>query len=236
MIWELCGASDAESTAFANLQACKKLDGEVVNSNPTSTLRKVRLEGRVYYLKIYHTRGRGLRRYVGRSRARAEWQNLQVFNRINVPTARLVGYGEEGDAGAVITEELGGAHDLASLAASSQCRLDGSWAKGVTDRLSCSVRNMHQYGFVHSDLKWRNILVRGPDVFIIDCPQGRRLVGPLLKRGVIKDLACLDKVAKRVLSRTQRLRFYLRYRELDRLRAGEKREIRRILRFFEGRE
>jgi hypothetical protein len=51
-----------------------------------------------------------------------------------------------------------------------------------------------------------------------------------------KDLACLDKVAKQVLSRTQRLRFYLQYRGRQRLNQVDKRRIRQVLRFFEGRE
>ncbi|MOA66587.1 hypothetical protein D3C78_1934040 [compost metagenome] len=53
---------------------------------------------------------------------------------------------------------------------------------------------------------------------------------------MIKDLACLDKVAKYHLSRTQRLRFYLQYRDRPRLRSSDKRRVRQILKFFEGRE
>ena len=59
---------------------------------------------------------------------------------------------------------------------------------------------------------------------------------PLLHYRIIKDLACLDKVAKRVLSRTQRLRFYLQYRGRVRLSQSDKQRVRRILKFFEGRE
>jgi hypothetical protein len=41
------------------------------------------------------------------------------------------------------------------------------------------------------------------------CPAGTFWWGPFLRYRIVKDLACLDKVAKYHLSRTQRLRFYL---------------------------
>ena len=45
-----------------------------------------------------------------------------------------------------------------------------------------------------------------------------------------------DKVAKHTLSRSQRLRFYLRYSGRRGLAAADRRHIARVLRFFEGRE
>jgi hypothetical protein len=52
----------------------------------------------------------------------------------------------------------------------------------------------------------------------------------------VKDLACLDKVAKLQLSRTQRLRFYLQYCRRARLNSADKQRVGKILDFFEGRE
>jgi hypothetical protein len=43
-------------------------------------------------------------------------------------------------------------------------------------------------------------------------------------------------VAKYHLSATQRLRFYLQYRQRTRLNAADKKRIRHVVRFFEGRE
>jgi tRNA A-37 threonylcarbamoyl transferase component Bud32 len=96
---------------------------------------------------------------------------------------------------------------------------------------------MHAHGFAHNDLKWRNLLVNpAGELFFIDCPTGSFWWGPLLDYRVIKDLACLDKVASQVLSRSQRLRFYLLYSQHVRLDAADRVRIRRILKFFEGRE
>ena len=75
-----------------------------------------------------------------------------------------------------------------------------------------------------------------PVIYLIDCPSGRSWWGPFLRYRIVKDLACLDKVAKYHLTRTQRLRFYLDYAGRDRLNADDKRRVRRIARFFEGRE
>ncbi|MCK9261607.1 MAG: heptose kinase, partial [Azoarcus sp.] len=60
--------------------------------------------------------------------------------------------------------------------------------------------------------------------------------GPFLRYRIIKDLACLDKVAKYHLTRTQRLRFYLDYAQKNRLDALDRKRVRHILRFFDGRE
>ena len=102
-----------------------------------------------------------------------------------------------------------------------------------------ATRALHDIGFAHNDLKWRNLLVgpgERPTVYWIDCPSGCFWWGAFLQYRIIKDLACLDKVGKYQLARTQRLRFYLDYAGKVRLDAGDKARIRRILRFFEGRE
>ena len=75
-----------------------------------------------------------------------------------------------------------------------------------------------------------------PGVFVIDCPMGRFMFGAFLSRGIVKDLACLDKVGSKALSRADRLRFYLSYSGKRRLADKDKRRIHRVLSFFKGRE
>jgi hypothetical protein len=60
--------------------------------------------------------------------------------------------------------------------------------------------------------------------------------GPMLGYRIVKDLACLDKLGKRVLSRTQRLRFYHQYTGREGLTLEDKRRIKAVLIFFKGRE
>ncbi|MGV0034072.1 MAG: lipopolysaccharide kinase InaA family protein [Candidatus Azotimanducaceae bacterium WSBS_2022_MAG_OTU7] len=218
--------------------------GEEVSSNWMSRLVRYQSGADAYYIKSYSSRGRGLRRFMGRSRTRAEWENLQTFSALGLPTAELVAYGEffaHGSyRGTLITKEVKDTLDLATLVESRPLGLrDRQWRSRVSGRLSEAVRKMHKNGFVHNDLKWRNILVAvtdAPEVYLIDCPLGRKMPRPFLARGKIKDLACLDKIAKKQLSKLERLRFYLSYKGKSRLEKKDKQEIYRVLRFFEGRE
>tara|TARA_Y100000310_G_scaffold3236_3_gene4140 strand:- start:292 stop:1041 length:750 start_codon:yes stop_codon:yes gene_type:complete len=245
-VWSVdCGAAATIGSAFSSLDDVFAMQGEVVTSSPISHLVKVKVAGKCYYVKKYQGAGKHLRRYVGRSRVRAEWENLRVFQAIGIPTPQVVAYGEEvgynvSRRGALVTEELVGTVDLHSLAImGSELLNDHHWIDGVFDQLSRYVRTMHQHGFIHNDLKWRNILVTRlgePEVYFIDCPQGRRSFGPMLSRGIVKDLACLDKVAKHQLSRVDRLSFFLKYRNHSHIGSGDRNLIKKILSFFEGRD
>jgi tRNA A-37 threonylcarbamoyl transferase component Bud32 len=247
--WQFSNVTDVERRAFSSFSKTLCYEGQEINEDPMSRLTKVEVQGRHYYIKAYKKRGRNLRQFLGRSRVRAEWENLQLIARMNIPTLELVAFGEEkkllgGRRGLLVTRDLPGAIDLKAMAElKASVFQQANWVNGVIDKLSSYVRIMHDYKFVHGDLKWRNILVDSSDsteVYIFDCPQGRRLPGvlliPLLSRAKIKDLACLDKVAKHKLRRTQRMRFYLSYSGLEKLNRKHKVRIRRILSFFTGRE
>ena len=229
---------------FPDHAAAAGAPGEEINGNWMSRLVRYRDGDDYYYIKTYTSRGRGLRKFLGRSRIRAEWENLHAFVAMGIPTADLVAYGESVTGGSycgtLITREVRGTSDLAALVDDRHPVLGSrQWRSQVIGRLSEAVHKMHGSGFVHSDLKWRNILVEvtdDPGVYLIDCPLGRKMSGPFLARGRIKDLACLDKVARKQLSKMERLRFYLAYKGKSRLDVKDKKEIHRVLRFFEGRE
>ena len=174
-----------------------------------------------------------------------EWQNLKRFAKWGIPTAEVVAWGLERrgaayDRGAMITRELPHTEDLSALAHRHDLKLaDRAWVDTVSRQLAGYTRTMHDHRFTHNDLKWRNLLVGPgdrPTVYWIDCPSGCFWWGAFLQYRIVKDLACLDKVGKYQLTRTQRLRFYLDYARNARLDAADKARIRRILRFFEGRE
>lgn len=233
----------ALAAEFGSLQAVFALDGEHLTRDPLSEVIRLERGGVRYYVKRYWGAGKGLRRFVGRPRVKAEWQNLKHFAKWGIPTAPIVAHGLERKAGAfvrgaLITRELEGTLDLAALVHAGDARLrDPAWVDGVSRQLARATRLMHDHHFTHNDLKWRNLLVDGAgELFFIDCPSGMFWWGPFLSYRIVKDLACLDKVAKRVLSRTQRLRFYLQYCRRLRLNADDKKCIARIVTFFEGRE
>src|SRR5690625_5025174 len=106
---------------FADLDAVFALEGEHITSDPLSNVHKVLVDGRYYYVKRYHGAGKNLRRYFGRPRVQAEWENLLNFRAWGIPTATVVGFGMERlngtfHRGALITEELVNTTDLAQMA------------------------------------------------------------------------------------------------------------------------
>lgn len=237
---------------FASLSAVFEAKGEQLTKAPLSTVIRLTIEGRRYYVKRYAGNGKnprrrwfGLRGLIAPQRVKKEWQNLLIFRALGIPTATLVGYGLERRLGsfvrgALITEELPNTLDMGHLAQSNDVRMnDRRWVADVLRQVAFHARTLHAAGFVHNDLKWRNLLVDAaekPTVYLIDCPTGGYWYGAFLAYRKIKDLACLDKLGSRYLSRTQRLRFYLDYIGHDRLSADDKRRIRKIVEFFEGRE
>lgn len=238
-------ATGASGQAFVSLDSVFALEGELITTDPLSRVVKVRVGNHCYYVKRYRGAGKHLRRFMGRPRVRAEWENLLRFRAWGLPVATVVGFGLERrrgtfHRGALITRELEDTVDLAHLADTADPRLrDPDWVAHVARQVAWATRAMHDQGFVHNDLKWRNILVDSQplaNIFLIDCPAGTYWWGPFLQYRRVKDLACLDKIAKYHLSRTQRLRFYKAYTGRRRLSTADRRRIRRVLKFFEGRE
>ncbi|WOD12203.1 lipopolysaccharide kinase InaA family protein [Pseudomonas sp. NyZ704] len=238
-------ATGVSGQLFADLDRVFALEGEQITQDDISSVHKVWVGGRFYYVKRYTGAGKNLRRYIGRPRIQAEWENLLNFHAWGIPSVTVVGFGMERRhgafyRGALVTQDLANTSDLAHIAKSADSRFrDRVWVNHVSRQVAHATRMMHDQNFAHNDLKWRNILVDHkpyPDVFMIDCPSGSFWWGPVLEYRVIKDLACLDKLGSRVLTRSQRLRFYHDYSERKHLNASDKKRIRAVLAFFRGRE
>ena len=237
---------------FGALDQVFRLGGERITKDPLSEVIRIEEAGVRYYVKRYAGNGKnarrrwyGLRQWLAPVRVKKEWQNLLAFKSWGIPTARLAAYGIERHwggfrRGALVTEEIRDTTDLAKLALQNDDRLrDRRRVCEVAAQVARITRRMHDAGFAHNDLKWRNLLVthgERPQVYLIDCPSGSTWWQPFLSYRVVKDLACLDKVAKYHLTRSQRLRFYLDYVQHTRLTVGDKKRVRRIVKFFEGRE
>ncbi len=231
-LWRFLGHDD-EQDIFAQPHTCINLEGEEVTSDRMSRVSRVKTETGVYYIKQYWDGGKQLRRFIGRSRIQGEWENLEYFAAHGIRTPRLIAYGRDTRAGGVlITAEVENSSDLATIARQEPERFTHRrWTLAVMRQVADYTQRLHADNFVHWDLKWRNILVQGdvePKVYFFDCPLGRRWYGGLQRRGAIKDLGCLDSVARLVLTRTQRLRFLLLYRREKRLTPATKRQIHQI--------
>jgi len=243
--WRLMPDVDpAAAQRFADLDSVFALEGEMVALDSMTRTLRIEISGRHYYVKRYAGLGKKpLRRWFATPRVQLEWENLQHFADWGIPTARLVGYGLQSQGGrflrgALITAEIPDAADLSGLARNGDPRLKSRrWLDGVSRQLADIARRMHSRRFVHGDFKWRNLLVDKDDTLhLIDCPSGGFWWPPFLEYRIVKDLACLDKLAKLHLSRSRRLRFYLDYAQKKALDAGDKRRLRKILGFFTGRD
>lgn len=230
--------------AFGSLASTCALEGEFITASPISKVQRVTVDGRRFYVKIYTAGGKNLRRWIGRSRVQAEWENLMFFHKLGIPTAPIVAYGKATALGiyrngALVTAEVPNTRDLARLHEENHPLMSSRrWVSAVSHLLADYTARLHRHRFGHLDLKWRNILVtlsEKPELFFIDCPAGQIRRGPTAQRWFIKDLACLDVIARKRLSKTQRLQFYMDYLSIERLTLEEKHRIRSILDFFKGR-
>lgn len=240
--WTFLGG-DKEKELFSTLQDTLEQEGVCLSKDPISSVQKVTHQDSTYYVKVYTRNGKGLRHYLGRGRLQGEWENLLFFSKLGIPTPRIIAYGQRRQkglfkVGALITQEVPYSIDLLTLVKTTPQKLHNrSWLKAILRQTSDYTSRLHQHGFIHWDLKWRNILIstedeNNPQVFFFDCPLGRIRQGWLRNRGIVKDLACLDKVGKKALSRTQRLRFFKYYEKTDRLTSDHKRKILQIINFF----
>ena len=234
---QYCGTDVADY--FFDLDKVFSCTGEKVASDPISQVIKTTVGDKFYYVKRYHAAGKGFRRYFGRSRIRAEWENLITFSRLGVPTPKIVGYGQRVECGrfkcgALITEEIVNSIDLAALVKTQPAILqDKRWRLSVMDQIAEYTRIIHDAGYVHGNLNWRNILVtlsEQPQVYFIDCPAGGLRRGRRLHRDKLNDLVFLDKLGRIHLRLTDQLRFYKRYQRIKKLSVGDKQDIGLIVR------
>ena len=238
-------SKSAAGKYFQSLDSVFSLSGEVLSDGLLNRMTRVEIDGTIYYVKLYFRGGRRLRRWLGQSRLETEWLNLQRFREWGLPCPEILAYGIEKRGpfylrGALLTSDIPNAPDLVYWVKNHPAQFENDeWLRTVSGQVAAICRTLHSRKFAHGDLKWRNLLVskgENPRVFCIDCPDGRFWRQPFLNYRIIKDLACLDKIANKVLSKTQRLRFYLDYRQEKKLTPKSKKQIHKILRFFLGRE
>ena len=223
---------------FSNFDRIFEMEGEIVSKGQFCETIRVVVDGHDYYVKRYKAQGSQRWKALGRSRPLTEYRNLTYFSKLGIPVPRIVGYGSQRilglfRRGSIITEGVPDATDLLTLyRLQPDLFSKRSWLFQVLRLLADYVRRIHEDGFTHIDLKWRNILAtttETPGVFFIDCPSGSHKLPLRHRHFVIKDLACLDKHAVQRLSRTTRLRFYLWYRKQAHLTDKDKKLIFKVL-------
>lgn len=224
---------------FESMEKAFNLEGEIISKSPQSEIFSQEIDGKRYFIKRYFC-SKGLGSWLGFSRLRVEAKNQQRFLKMGIAAAPVVAYGEEyflmkTIKGILVTEGVEAVTDLVTISNNEPEKFcDKTWRERVIRNLACVLRILHQNDFCHNDLHWRNVLIQQrteesePKIYLIDCPSGKRLFWPFLYYRKLKDLASLDKVASSYLTRTQRLKFYLQYRQIKKLTTKDKRMIKGI--------
>jgi tRNA A-37 threonylcarbamoyl transferase component Bud32 len=222
---------------FASLKSVMRLEGELVTHAKNRNVIRLKIEGKTYYVKRYTAAGKGLRAFVGRSRVRAEWENLQYFWHMQIPAPKLLAYGEMRPlfssyvAGAYVMHAIPNTVPLNAIAEYPELIDHRAWRVRLLGLIARYIKILHDDGFAHGDLYWRNILLaldETPTVYFIDCPQGGHYFGPQLAYQKIRDIACLAKESHHYFSRTDLLRFFLTYRGHERLSPEDKLFIKKV--------
>ncbi len=170
------------------------------------------------FFKLYHHQQSGWTFWFRPSKARREFDNYAVFERLGIPSAERIVCGEQRNfwgllqRAFILTRAVPQAVELDKF---MQTKPPQAQRHRLTRELAELARRLHKAGFYHSDFVWRNVLVSlaqpdAPRLFLIDCPRGFfARVGR--ERPCLRDLASLDKAAVKLSSRAERLRFLLAY-------------------------
>lgn len=225
--------------------------GEVAAWSRTTDTTRVPGPGGVpgFYLKRYryptwNKRIRGMFRgtFFHKHRGQEEYALLSSMRRLGIPAVRPVAYGARRvghfvSACFLITEEVPGACNLTSYAGdvlAGRATVDAAMRRAMCDELAERMAAMHEAGFAHGQLFWRNVLVRvactgAPEFFFLDARpgRGRRWLARRSER-YLNELAHTAASALPFTTRSERTRFVNRYLRVRQLHL-EKREVHRYL-------
>lgn len=210
-------------------------------SRTTDSVQVLLEDGACVFIKRYHyprwkSRLKGMLRgtFFGMSRVRAEFRALQAMRKLGIQAVRPVAYGERRALHFVhscflVTEAV---PNSVSLATYAQQYLGDNHSpacfrkrRRVLTGLARQVRHMHEKGFVHGDLFWRNVLIRvlgeeNCEFYFLDASLGHRIWRKDRGRpGIVDDLAGLMAIAPVFCSRTDMARFAKTYLDVNRLDA-----------------
>lgn len=232
--------------AFNNIQAVLSLkEGTLISSSSISRVIRYSFDNKNYYIKHYFSRGKGLRKFFGRSKWKAEYENLIFCRQLNINVPTLIAYGNKNNMGRnfhgiIITEEVPTAIDLKKMALHHpEIFRKKRWRRGIIKIIADYVSLLHRHHFMHYDLQWRNILVTPsittPTVYLFDIPSGR-VCKYFFSRMIKRDFFNLYKSAVIFLSRTDQLRFYLLYHSISRLTQKDKSIIKLLIAYYRKKE
>jgi tRNA A-37 threonylcarbamoyl transferase component Bud32 len=230
--------------------ACKG-DHLAAWSRTSDTIRSSLSEGScAIYIKRYHyprwkQRIRGMFRgtFFQSSRARSEYKALHLMRQLGIQAVRPIAYGERRmghflRSCFLITEAVPDAMSLSTFIKQFSRHRESRQAtlarREILTCLARQVRHMHEAGFVHRDLFWRNVLIRSlPDdtfeFYFLDASVGKRIrIQTRRQESIVRDVAAMGVLAPRFCSKADQLRFLLVYLNTERLDREDRQWLRRV--------
>lgn len=160
-----------------------------------------------------------------------EYRNIRLFNRYDIPTAGLLYYGQRQQQGKqqamLMLLALQGYQPLGDGQTLITAGMGRATRQRLFDSVAAAMRRMHAHRFQHSCPYPKHIFVKQqPDGSFLTCfidleKARRRWSG---KQAALKDLGILHRHTCGC-SRTERLRFFLTYRQEKRLSPESKRML-----------
>ena len=178
----------------------------------------------------------------GCPKARREFRNLALLRRLGLDAPEPVALGEERKAGwlirsCLISKSVPSPTPLHEYIRDHLTALAGEARKQtrrtLVENLAAYTRRLHKGHFVHHDYFWRNILLSGGSLdhfYLIDAHKGRLWNLWSDSQARASDLAALDAPAPHFFRRSERLRFFLLYRDHQTLDSEDKSLLRETLR------
>lgn len=145
--------------------------GEVLKSGRTAIVVKLELNGQAYVVKRYNRKSylHQIARSLMSSRAAVSWKNGHLLEFNHIPTAKPLlmlenRWGAFRGRSYVLTEYIEGVHAFDYFKNTQSARE----REAMAIKINTLVKNLHQSGFVHGDLKAHNIWVKAQDPILID--------------------------------------------------------------------
>lgn len=169
---------------------------EVYRTHKRSTVGRVTLAGNELVVKRFNAPGlyARARRMVSISPARRAWRNASLLLQLGIPTPRnlaciqTVAHGLQ-PVSYLVTEHVEGTSSERFFADPD---IPDDIKRRVAERILDAVTRLHDHGYIHGDLKGRNIIVRGELPYFIDLDTiQRRHLAFNQRSGVRKDFARL---------------------------------------------
>ena len=183
----------------------------------------------IYFKRYTYPESKQSRYWMRASKAQVETFGYQQLKKLNIPTLKVIAFGESRTVGKlkaayIITQGVRKSMDLQQFAKDVWFELPKNERSRIyldlRQQIFDQLRRAHQANFFHQDLHWRNILVTNENgqyrTTWIDCPRAAYRKLPFNSRhGQMVDMSCLGRRSLDYLSRSERYRALTAYLQMS---------------------